>query len=129
MKPQKASVALMSLLVISALTLILVTGMASAGISSYDQSYNLEATKWGYYAGEACLEEALLRIEQDSSLSAVALGIDSDTSCTATVTGTNPKTVDITVLFMDYAQDFQATISITQNGQIYNSELLTWEEI
>ncbi len=129
MNNARASISLISLLVISALTLILVVAVSIAGSSNYDQSFNFDSTKTSYYTAEACLEEALLRTEQNSGFTSTSLTVDSDTDCEVTVTGTNPKTVTVTVHFLDYSQTFRATVSITQAGQIYNSDLLTWEEI
>ena len=129
MKNQRASISLISLLIISAFTLILVVSASISGISNYDQSFNFESSKVSYYAAEACLEEALFRTEQSSTFTGTALSLDADTDCTVLVTGSNPKTITITVSFLDYIQTFEATVSITQTGQIYNSELLTWKEI
>ncbi len=129
MKAFRASISLITLLVISGLTLILVVAVSIAGLSNYDQSFNFDSSKVSYYTAEACLEEALLRTEQDNSFSSTTLTLDADTSCTVTATGTNPKTFTVTVNFLDYTQTFRATVSLTQAGQIYNSDLLTWEEI
>ncbi len=129
MKNHRASISLISLLIISAFTLILVVAASSSGMSNYEQSFNFESSKTSYYAAEACLEEALFRTEQNSAFTGTTLTFDSDTNCVVTVIGANPKTITVTVNFLDYTQTFQATVSITQTGQIYNSELLTWEEI
>lgn len=129
MKSNRASISLITLLVISAFTLILVVGASVAGISNYDQSFNYDSSKISYYMAEACLEEALLRTEADSNFSSTTLTLDADTNCSVTVAGVNPKTITVTVNFLDYTQTYQAEVSLTQTGQIYNSELLTWEEI
>lgn len=129
MKAHRASIALITLLVISAVTMILVVAASVNGLSNYDQSFNFEAGKIGYYGAEACLEEALLRTELDATFSTTSFSLDADTDCSVSVSGTNPKTINVTVNFLEYTQTFEATVQITQNGQIYNSELLTWEEI
>lgn len=129
MKAHKASVALISLLVIAAVTMILVVAGSVNGLSNYDQSYNFEAGKLGYYGAEGCLEEALLRTEADSTFTNTSISLDEDTDCSVLVTGANPKTITVTVQFLDYTQTYQATVQMTQSGQITNSDLLTWEEI
>jgi hypothetical protein len=129
MKSYPASISLISLIIISAFTLILVIAASSAGLSNYDQSFNVESSKISYYMAEACLEEALIRTEGDNTFSSTSLILDADTDCSVAVTGADPKTITITVNFLDYTQTFQAEVSLTQTGQIYNSELLTWEEI
>ncbi|MFA6024588.1 MAG: hypothetical protein WC777_05305 [Candidatus Gracilibacteria bacterium] len=129
MKNPQASVALISILIISAFTLLLLVATSISGLSNADQSFNFDSSKISYYGAEACLEEALLRTEQDAAFTTTTLSLDEDTTCSVTVSGANPKTVLVTVDFLEYSQSFQATVSITQNGQIYNNELLTWEEI
>lgn len=129
MKNHRASISLISLLIISAFTLILVVAASVSGMSNYDQSFNFESSKVSYYTAEACLEEALFRTEQNAAFTGTTLAMDADSDCTVAVTGTNPKTITVTVNFLNYTQTFQATVSLTQTGQIYNSELLTWEEI
>ncbi|MEK9160403.1 MAG: hypothetical protein AAB383_06800 [Patescibacteria group bacterium] len=129
MKPHKASIALISLLVISAVSLILVVAASVNGLSNYEQSFNFEAGKSGYYGAEACLEEALLRMEGDSAFAGTSITLDAESDCTVVLSGTSPKTITVTVNFLDYTQTFQATAQVTQSGQIINTELLTWKEI
>lgn len=129
MKAYRASISLITLVIISALTLILVTAASISGISNYDQSFNFDSSKIGYYAAESCLEEALLRTERDTAFTTATITLDADTSCSISITGTNPKTITLTADFLDYTQTFQATVQITQSGQISNNELLTWKEI
>lgn len=124
-----ASISLISILVISAFTLILAVGMSVTSISTYNQSFNKEASNAAYYVAEACLEEALIRLEADSTFSGATLILDSDTDCTVSVAGAAPYTFSITVNFLDYTQNFEADVSLTESGQIYNSELLRWEEV
>ncbi|KKT76735.1 MAG: hypothetical protein UW70_C0014G0001, partial [Candidatus Peregrinibacteria bacterium GW2011_GWA2_44_7] len=65
-----ASVALISLLIISAITLLIALGISEVTFSNSAQTYNYQLEKEGYYAGEACLEEALHRLERDPTFTA-----------------------------------------------------------
>jgi len=129
MKHPRASIALISILVVMAFSLILVVGMSVTSLSTYDQSFNREASSTGTYFAEACLEEALLRLEGDNAFTGTSLTLDVDTDCTVAVSGSAPYTFSIAVHFLDYTQNFQATVEITQSGQIYNSRLLSWKEV
>lgn len=129
LKNHRASIALISILVISAFALILVVGMSTTSLSTYDQSFNIEASDIGAYAADACLEEALLRLENDNTFTNTTLTFDADTNCIVNVSGVAPYTISISVNFLDYTQNFQATVQMTESGQIYNSELLSWKEI
>lgn len=129
MKQARASIALISILVITAFTLILVVGMSVTSLSSYDQSFNTEASGVSRAAADACVEEALLRLENDSGFIGSTVVIDADTDCTISISGSAPYTISIAVHFLDYTQNFQGTVQLTQSGQIYNSELLSWKEV
>lgn len=129
MKHPRASIALISILIISAFALILVVGMSTNSLSAYDQSFNTEASDISSAVADACLEEALLRFENDNTFASTSLTLDADTNCTVAISGSGPYTISITVHFLDYTQNFEATVQITQSGQIYNSELLSWEEV
>jgi len=120
---------IISILIISAFTLILVVGMSITSVSTYEQRFNAESSGTAYYAAEACLEEALFRLEGDSAFSGMTLILDSDTDCSVSISGTAPYLLSVTVNFLDTVQNFEGEVQITQSGQIYNSELLSWEEI
>lgn len=126
LKLQKGSVALISILIISAITLLLVLGMSEISISTSYQYLNNSINKDNYYSAEACLEEALIRVEQNPSFIAGAINFDSGASCTISVNG---DAITITVNYLDYSETFQADTSLSQIGEANNIELLNWNEI
>lgn len=125
----RASIALISLLIISAFTLILVVGMSEVSISSHAQGANRFSAETGYYAAEACLEETLIRLESNPAFTTTTLTFDDDLSCTVSVSGTSPKTVAIQVTYLNYIQNFEAQVSLATAGQATNAQLIGWEEI
>jgi len=130
LKTQKGSIALISILVIAAFSLILAVGMSEVNISTSYQYLNNTANTGGYYLAEACLEESIIRLEEDSSFSAESLAFSNGDSCTVSVTGVNPKTVAISTTYAtDYLQNFQATLELSTNGQVTNATLSNWQEI
>lgn len=130
MKHPRASIALISLLVISAMTLVLALGMSEVTISKSYQYFNNHSDKMGYYVAEACLEETLIRLEEDASFSGETLTFDADTNCTISVAGTGAtRTVSITTVYLTYTQNFEAEVSLVQAGQATNASLSSWQEI
>lgn len=127
-KKEKGSIALISLLVISAFTLILAVKMAESGISIGYQHVNNVSGQTSYYGAEGCFEEALIKIEDDTSFSGETINFASG-SCVITVSGVNPKTVDVTLTQGDYQQTFRGIVNVTQNGHAINASLSSWEEI
>jgi hypothetical protein len=81
-----------------------------------------------YYSSEGCLEEALIRIEADTGFSGETITFTGG-SCVINVTGTDPKTIDITFTQGDNIQNFRGEADITLNGHAINTSLSTWSEI
>lgn len=125
----RASIALISLLVISAFTLILVLGMSEVTLSTSYQTFNNNSTQIAYYYAEACLDEAILRLEKNSTFTTTTLAMNGSGSCSITVSGTSPKIVTIQTIYLDSIQNFRAEVNLTQNGQATNATLLSWKEI
>lgn len=128
-KTQKGSIALISILVIVAFSLILAVGMSEVNISTSYQHLNNNANKGAYYLAEACLEESILRLEADNSFVSETLVFSNADSCDINVSGINPKTVAIDVNYSNYTQNFQAQLQLSQNGQVTNAALSNWLEI
>lgn len=127
---QRGSVALISVLIISAILLILVLGISETQISTSYQYVNSSSGKYSYYIAEACLEEAMIKIKGDTSYSGEDLILDSgNATCEISASGAGTKTITITTVSGDYTQSFQAQASVTTNGQANNVRLLNWTEI
>lgn len=130
MKKTRASIALISLLVISAFTLVLALGMSEVNISKSYQYFNNTANKSGYYIAEACLEESIIRLEDDTSYTGGTLTFNADTNCTISVAGTgNTRTITLSANTITHTQTFQASIDLVTNGQANNANLSDWNEI
>ncbi len=121
----KASVLLMSVLVIGIFTLFLALSMAEVNLSTGYQVLNSTENHHSYYAAEACLEESLLRYERDASFTGASFAVDAETSCTSVLSGSQ---ITVTVSNGDYAEDFVATFSTSVNGLVTNVDLSSWKE-
>ena len=127
---KSGSVALISVLVISAILLILVSSMAETHISVSNQFFNDYNDRLGYYDSESCLEEAIRKLELDVNFSGSSILNESGTACTSTVTGSgNTKNISIVNVRGDYTQQYQGQISITVNGTVNNAILINWNKI
>ncbi|EKD92923.1 MAG: hypothetical protein ACD_28C00300G0008 [uncultured bacterium] len=125
-----ASVALISLLIISAITLLIALGISEVTFSNSAQTYNYQLEKEGYYAGEACLEEALHRLERDPTFTATNIALTNDIGCSVNVSGSIPNyTMIITAISAQATQTFEAQVTLTLNGNAYNVHLMNWKEI
>ena len=113
-------------MIISAIIIILVVGMSEVNISTSSQSLNRNSNEIIRYVADACLEESIYRIENDTTYTTESLSFDNDASCDISVSGTY---IDINVSYLNYSQNFQAEFSITQIGQANNVNLLKWTKI
>ena len=128
-KKPAGSIALISILVIAAFTLILVIGMSEVSISSKYLSLNNLSRSSLQYIAEACLEESLIRMESSSSFNGVTLTFDEGSLCTVNVSVSQPYTMAISVNFLDYSEDFNAQITLSTVGEVRNATLLSFKEI
>ena len=124
----RGSVAIVSILLISAILIIAVLGMSEAQVSGSKQHYNEYSGENSYYIAEACLEEAIIRIEDDTSFSEGSLGFG-DSLCEISVSGGATKEINIDVSYDDYSMSYRAEISIVNNGSANNAQLISWERI
>lgn len=129
LKHSRASVALISLLMVMALAVILVVGMSETTISTSYQYVNNQSNTVSYYVGEACLDETLIRLENDPTFTGTTIVFDSNTQCVITVSGTGPLTIDVTVTDYTYTQNFEGQALMSQVGQANNIQLISWQEI
>lgn len=123
---QKGSIALISVLVIAAALLILVLGMSDINISTSYQYLNNNSNKISYYAAEACLEEAMIRLEENMDFTSETINFDEDTVCTINASQTE---IFIDIEHLDYVQHYKSDIEINKNGEAINILLLKWNKI
>jgi len=121
----RASIFLISVLVIGIFTLFLALAMAEVNLSTGYQVLNTTENRHSYYSAEACIEESLLRYERDLSFTGTTIAVDSETSCASTISGSQ---VNVTVSNGTYSENFTATFSTTVNGLVTNVKLTGWKE-
>ena len=129
MKGPKASVALISVLIITGFTLLLALAMSELNATRSLSSLNSSTQNESLYAAEGCLEEAIARLEADPAFTGEVLTFSTDKTCTITVTGTNPITVNVEMNYDTYMENYSANLSLIQNGSANNIHLNSWEEI
>lgn len=122
---KRASIVLISLIVISAFTMLLALSISEVTVSNGYINLNKNESKYAYYLAEGCLEEAMLRVERDTSFSSATITMDTDTNCAISYAA---NIIQITVNRGDFSETFNAQTQITTNDLINNIELLNWEE-
>jgi type II secretory pathway component PulK len=123
---QKGSVAIMTILLVSAVVLILVVSMSESNISSSYHQLNIRSDRSMYYGAETCLEEALIRLKKDSSFSSTEIDLEENHTCSVNVSG---STLAIEVNYFGYRKNFSGEFSASFNNGINHITLLNWTEI
>lgn len=126
----KGSIALISVLIISAILLIVTVSMSENNISTSYEQLNTSSNKTVYYTAESCLEEAIYRLEDDTAFAGTTLNFDEPgLSCNITVSGVSPKIVQISVVYGDYTENYSSEIDVADLGSAHNAQLNNWNEI
>jgi hypothetical protein len=114
MKIKKASAALMSVLILAAFSLVILSSMVQISISEGYKQINQSNNQLLYYAADACLNEGILRLELDNSYIGSSITIDASTTCTNTVTENSPTsfTLDINSATGNFTHDFTAELTL-----------------
>jgi len=129
MQNRKASIALMSILIISAFTLFLVLTMSEINVTRSYNYLNTSTQNESLYGAEGCLEEAIIRLEQDPTFASETITYDTNKICEVTATGTNPITVNVEMSYDNYTENYIAELGIIEDGEAHNIHLNSWEEL
>lgn len=124
----RGSIALMSVLIIMAMVLIMVTGMSEANISTMYSYLNNESTQIASNGAEGCLEETLIRLEDNIDFAGGSFNIVDDVTCTTVVSGGAIKTITINVTYLNYTQNYSAEVEIITIGHANNASLISFEK-
>lgn len=124
-----ASAVIISVLIISAIMIIVVIGMSSVHNNVADEYLNNLLDKNVFYNSEACLEESINRLELNPDFTGTTIMESANRGCTATVNGSyNVRDIAVTSYDGVYTQQYTGEITITQNGTVNNAVLTKWEK-
>lgn len=129
MKLQRGSVAIASILIISAVTLLMVINMSELNSIVSEQNFNNIFAKEEYYGAEGCLEEALIRYERDQNFTATTIDEGDGRSCMIQVLSGLPLKIRIQITNVDFNETYEAEVSVAVDGTAVNMHLITWQEI
>ena len=130
MKNKKGSVALISMLVISATLALIVLGISETNISNNYSYLNTNSDQLIYNFAESCFEDAVKRFEEDPTFDGSTTTFSStESTCISDISGSDPYTISIELTTNNYTQYFEGEISLTSVGEANNAELLNWGEI
>lgn len=98
---QRGLTALVTLVIISFVALLVALSVNLISISEMQMGFEKSRSAKAFWAAEACLDEALIRLKRNPSYSGGSLVIDSATTCSATVVPSGSKRIITTIGTVD----------------------------
>lgn len=120
---QKGS-ALLAIIVISAIVTTIFTAASSSLLGQLIQSNTSTNSAKSYLLAESGVEDAILNLLRNPNYAGGTLTLDSN-DITIVVTGTNPKTIAVTVEFNNTKRTLAVTALYSEN----NLQITSWREI
>jgi hypothetical protein len=100
-KNQKGLTALVTLVIISFVALLVALSVNLISISEMQMGFEKSRSAKAFWAAEACLDEALIRLKRNPGYLSGSLTIDSVTSCTISIAPSGNKRIITTVGAVD----------------------------
>jgi len=128
MKNQTGFIAFTSLIVIAAVALAISTSVALMGIDSAKGSLSLSKSQETSAIAKSCLEEALVRLRDDTNYSGGNLSVGNG-SCTVTVSGTGADRTITSVGTIAGPPTYIKTIQVVIKKAGGSINVLSWQEL
>lgn len=128
-KNKKGFIAFTSLLIISAITLVVSISIATLGVSSARGSLDFKKGKETYEIAKSCAEESLIRLRNNATYTGGNLTVG-DGSCTIAVSGTGSnKTIDVVSIISNPAPSFTKKIRVITKRTGNSINVLSFTEV
>lgn len=92
-KNQNGLTALVTLVIISFVALLIALSVNLISLSEMQMGFEKSRSQKAFWAAEACLDEALIRLKRNPSYSGGSLAIDQVTSCTISISPSGNKRI------------------------------------
>ncbi len=120
LKNQKGLMALVLVLVVSSVAIILAISASFLGLGELEMGFNERRSTEALAFGDACLDEALLRLKRDNAYSGGSLSIDGN-SCTITITPSGDlRTIGIESNVGEFTKNLEAEADVSASYIILN---------
>ncbi len=90
---QSGLTALVSLVVISSVALLIALSVNLLSLSEMQMGFDRGRSSKAFWAAEACLDEAKIRLKRNSSYAGGSLTVDSNTTCTSSIVQNGQKRI------------------------------------
>jgi len=129
MRKQSGTIALISLLIIGAVTLAIGLSVNLLGLEEMKMGFRSNKSSESFYVAESCLEEALMRLKRESNYTGGSLAIGNK-SCSIVIEANNDQRIitvsgDVNNMF----RKIKAVVNIIADGVTYGLEIVSWQEI
>jgi len=128
MSKQPGTIALISLLIITAVTLAIGLSMNLLGLDEMRMGFRESKSSEAYYVVESCMEEALVRLKREANYSSGILQIG-DGSCNINIVANgSQRTITVTGTVDQLIRKIQAVVNVLNDGTTFGNETVSWQE-
>jgi len=127
-KNQSGLTALVTLVIISFVALLVALSVNLISISEMQMGYEQSRSAKAFWAAEACLDEALIRLKRDTNYSSGSLTIDQATNCNISIAPSGNKRIITTTGTVDgiIIRRIEAQADVSTPGRL---TLDYWKEL
>ena len=129
MLKQKGAIALISLLIITAVALAIGLSLNLLGIDEMRMGFRESKSSETYHVAESCLEEALMRFKRDANYSGGTLQIGNGSCNINIVVNGSQRTITVTGTVDQLIRKIQTVINVLNDGTTFGNETVDWQEI
>ena len=125
---QSGTIALISLLIITAVTLAIGLSLNLLGLDEMRMGFRGSQSSQAFHVAESCLEEALMRLKRDANYTGGNLSIGNG-SCNIIITADgNQRTITVSGNIDQLIRKIQTTVNVLNNGTTFGNETISWQE-
>jgi len=128
MLKQKGTIALISLLIITAVALAIGLSLNLLGLDEMRMGFRESKSSEAFYGAESCLEEALMRLKRDANYSGGTLQIGNG-SCNIVITvNGSQRTITVSGTVNQLIRKIQTVVNVLNDGTTFGTENISWQE-
>ena len=125
---QSGAIALISLLIIAAVTLAIGLSLNLLGLDEMRMGFRESKSSEAFHVAESCLEEAFMRLKRDANYTGGNLSIGAG-SCNIVITANGTqRIINVSGTVSQLIRKIQTTINVLNDGTTFGNETISWQE-
>ena len=128
MSKQSGTIALISLLIITAVTLAIGLSLNLLGLDEMRMGFRESKSSQAFHVAESCLEEALMRLKRDANYTGGNLQIGQGSCNIVIAVNGTERTITVTGTVDQLIRKIQSVVNVLNDGTTFGNETVFWQE-